>query len=449
MVKEGRRGASATRDEKRPGRDEGRAREPWLIVAGGFHSRGGMDKANAALASYLLERGHAVHLVGHEIDSKLSAHPRAFSQVVARPFGSVLLGERQLSLAAERAMRLLLAHDTRARVVANGGNFVSPDINWVHAVHGAWPPSDAGAPLWFRAKNRLWHALARRRERVAISRARLVVANSERTRRDLVELLGVAVERLRTVYLGGDARPASPRERAEARSWLGVEDARPVVLFAGALGHDHNKGFDTLWRAWRELMSNREWDALLFVAGGGRGLNLWRARVADAGLSDCVRFLDFSERLPEVLAACDLLVSPARYEAYGLNVHEAVCRGVPALVSRRAGVAERYPEALSEMLLPDPEDASDIAARLLRWRRSMHVWKEEFKAFAVELSRRSWSDVAADIVALAEDEGARSVVEQPSGEGERARSSNEDERTRSGEDERAQYVNAEQTEVMS
>jgi glycosyltransferase involved in cell wall biosynthesis len=437
------RAASATRDEKRAGRDEKRvgAREPWLIVAGGFHSRGGMDKANAALASYLLERGHSVHLVGHEIDSKLSAHPRARAQVVARPFGSVLLGERQLSLAAARAMRLLRASHPRARVVANGGNFVSPDINWVHAVHGAWPPSDAGAPLWFRFKNRLWHALARRRERVAIRRARLVVANSERTRRDLVELLGVAPERLRTVYLGGDVRPASPRERAEAREWLGVEEHRPVVLFAGALGHDHNKGFDTLWRAWRELSSGREWDALLIVAGGGRGLNLWRGRVADAGLSDSVRFLDFSERLPEVLAASDLLVSPARYEAYGLNVHEAVCRGVPALVSRRAGVAERYPEALNEMLLPDPEDASDIAARLLRWRRSMRGWREEFAAFAAELGRRSWSDVAADLVALAEGEGAQSVAQQSTSEDERARSSSEDER--------AQYVSVEQTEVMS
>jgi glycogen synthase len=133
-----------------------------------------------------------------------------------------------------------------------------------------------------------------------------------------------------------------------------------------------------------------------------------------------------------VLAASDLLVSPVRYEAYGLNVHEAVCRGVPALVSRRAGVAERYPAALSEMLLPDPEDASDIAARLLRWRRSMHGWKKEFGTFAAELSRRSWADVAEEIVALAEDERAQSAGEQSM-----------------TEDERAQYANVEQTEVLS
>jgi len=393
------------------GAQRGGERAPWLVVAGGFHARGGMDKANAALASYLLERGHTVYLVAHEIDPRLAGHTRARAHVVSRPRGSILLGEQRLARAAGRLLRALRAENPCARIVANGGNFVSPDINWVHAVHAAWPPADAGAPVWFRVKNRLGHALACRREAEALGRARLVVANSERTRRDLVERVGVADGRIHTVYLGGDAGPASARERAEARRWLGIEDGRPVVVFAGALGHDHNKGFDTLWRAWRALSADEGWDALLLVAGGGRGLGRWRARVAGAGRSGGVRFLDFSERLAEVFAASDLLVSPVRYEAYGLNVHEAVCRGVPALVSRQAGVAERYPAALNEMLLPDPEDAADLAARLRRWRASIETWKEAFAPLAAGLNRRSWADVAADFVALAEGEAARASFE--------------------------------------
>ena len=38
-----------------------------------------------------------------------------------------------------------------------------------------------------------------------------------------------------------------------------------------------------------------------------------------------------------------VLVSAPRHEAYGLNVQEAHCRGLPDLVSASAGVAERYP----------------------------------------------------------------------------------------------------------
>jgi glycosyltransferase involved in cell wall biosynthesis len=66
--------------------------------------------------------------------------------------------------------------------------------------------------------------------------------------------------------------------------------------------------------------------------------------------------LGYREDVATILAASDLLASPTRYEAYGLNVHEAICRGVPALVSRSAGVAERYPPELRSWLLDDPDD---------------------------------------------------------------------------------------------
>ena len=47
---------------------------PWVIVAGGFHPRGGMDRANAELAAFLASAGTPVHLVAHEIDASLTEH---------------------------------------------------------------------------------------------------------------------------------------------------------------------------------------------------------------------------------------------------------------------------------------------------------------------------------------------------------------------------------------
>src|SRR2546422_608088 len=76
-----------------------------------------------------------------------------------------------------------------------------------------------------RAKN----AIARTTEKIALSSARLVVANSERTRRDLVEHVGVDPAKIRVVYLGVDAdkfRPLAPAERAATRADLGW-DQRP------------------------------------------------------------------------------------------------------------------------------------------------------------------------------------------------------------------------------
>lgn len=395
----------------------GAGREPWVLVAGGFHARGGMDKANAALAAYLLARGHEVHLVAHEVSDELSSHPRATAYLAPRPAGSVLLGEHYLAKMGRRVAREVRARRPNARFVANGGNCVSNDVNWVHAVHHAWPPADEGAPRWFRAKNRLWHLRARRRESQALGAARVVIANSERTRRDLVERVGLDASRVRVVYLGSEMREeATDAVRAAARERLGIAAGVPVVVFVGALGHDRNKGFDTLWRAWQLLSARGVWDARLLVAGGGRGFERWRALVGEDGDGGRVRLLGFTERVDDVYAAADLLVSPARYEAYGLNVHEAVCRGASALVSARAGIAELFPASLEAMLLPDPEDADDLARRLAAWRAGPDAWRESFRSLASALRRRAWDDMAAELVAFAES----AISSRRSGVAERA-----------------------------
>jgi glycosyltransferase involved in cell wall biosynthesis len=376
---------------------------PWVLVAGGFHPRGGMDRANAELARYLAAHGHPVHLVGHQIDPEIAALPGVVAHRVRRPAGSILLGEAGLDRAGRRVAVAVSTADPETRVVVNGGNCAWPDVVWVHAVHAAWPPADRGAPHWFRAKNRLAKAAARRRERRIVPRARWVIANSLSTARHLVERLEVDAGRIEVVYLGSDPAwvPATPAERAAARSWLAVPDDRPVVAFVGALGHDANKGFDTLLAAWRQVCSRPGWDAVLVAAGGGRGLERWRQRVADSGLAERVRLLGFTDRVGELLAASDLLVSPSRYEAYGLNVHEAVARGLPALVSAEAGIAERFGPGLADALLPDPEDAADLAQRLLAWRADPAALARRFEPLAATLRAWSWSDMASRLAAAA------------------------------------------------
>lgn len=381
------------------------ATRPWVLVAGGFHLRGGMDRANAALAEYLIERGTPLHLVAHEADAALAGRPGVVFHQVPRPLGSFFLGEWLLGWCGRGTARRVTGPWPKARVLVNGGNCYWPDINWVHCVHQAWRPHDSSAPLWFRLKNRIGKFQACRREWSAMQAARLVIANSEQTRRQILGSLDVDPHRVETVYLGADPNwgPASPRERVAAREWLGTAGPRPLVVFVGALGHDRTKGFDTLWSVWRTLCASPDWDADLIVAGGGHEVRRWGKRTAEAGLAERVRLLGFTERVYELLAAADLLVSPVRYEAYGLNVQEAICRGVPAMVSACAGIAERYPPELGEMLLPDPEDVSDLLARLVRWRSQKDLWKERFRPFGDTLRGYTWKDMARRIVSIVEE----------------------------------------------
>jgi glycosyltransferase involved in cell wall biosynthesis len=109
----------------------------------------------------------------------------------------------------------------------------------------------------------------------------------------------------------------------------------------------------------------------------------------------------FTNRVFDLLAAADLLVSPVRYEPYGLNVQEALCRGVPAIVSNEAGVAEEYPPELAEMCLQNPNDPNELADRLRHWRADMAGWRERFRPLSARLRSRTWDDMAREIVAVA------------------------------------------------
>jgi glycosyltransferase involved in cell wall biosynthesis len=378
----------------------------WVIVAGDFSPAGGMDKANYHLAWHLAERPDSeVHLVAHRVAEPLAGHPRVRIHAVRRPLGRHFLGGLLLKRAARRVARRVLADAPRARVIANGANSDWPDVNWVHMVHHACPCQDAGAPLLFRLRNRVSHLLARKGERRSLAHSRLVLVNSEKTAHEVIDRLGVAPARVKVVYLGVDPHQfgaVSPAERDEARRWLGVPDDRPLAVFIGALGYDRNKGFDTLLAACHELAREPGLSLLVRAAGAG-ALGYWQGRIDGLGLTDRVRLLGHVTAVARLLAAADVLVSPTRYDAYGLGVHEALCRGIPAIVSTAAGIGERYPQALAALLLRRPGDAGELAALLRSW----HARREDFRRAAEEFGARlrsyTWIHMAARMVELIEE----------------------------------------------
>ncbi len=376
---------------------------PWVLVAGGFHRNGGMDKANLALAQYLVDQGTPVHLVCYSIDADLARHPLATVHKVSRPANSYFLGRPLLDFTARRIARRMLRRWPDTRVLVNGDSCLWPGINWVHYVHHAWDEGPADGPLWFRAKQKLNAWLTRKRELSAARVGRLFITNSNRTSRDLVERLGVDPQRVHTIYLGAESEwgPVTREEKSASRKLLDLPEGRPVAVFIGSIGHDRRKGFDLLLEAWRTLCADPHWDVDLLVAGSGSALGMCREQVAQWKLNERIRMLGFSDRVRDILAAADVLVSPVRYEAYGLNVQEAICRGVPAIVSSAAGVAERYGPEFTPLLLPDPEDVDDLVARLRLWRSNMAEWEARFQRFGETLRRYGWQEMSGRIVAMA------------------------------------------------
>lgn len=374
---------------------------PWLIVAGDLTPLGGMDVANHALARHLAAGGAEVHLVTHRAWPDLAELPGVRVHPVWRPLGSHLLGGPLLSRAGQAEWRRLRLRDARA--VVNGGNCRIPTANWVHYLHAAYAPSSDG-PAGRRTKAALTHPHNLAAERAALHEARVVICNSIRTKADVVDRLQIQQDKVEVIYYGSDpARfpPVQSDERLAARRALSLENDRPLIGFVGALG-DRRKGFDTLFDAWRQLCGRSDWDASLVVVGSGAEQPQWQARAREAGLEGRMLFLGFRTDVPAILAALDAVVHPARYEAYGLSVHEAICRGLPAIVSASAGVAEKYPPALRDLLIQDPNDPEEIAERLSMWRNGLERYRALLAPLSCAFRARTWDAMAGEIASCVE-----------------------------------------------
>jgi glycosyltransferase involved in cell wall biosynthesis len=371
----------------------------WALAAGDFTPQGGMDRANHALARYLAMSGRDVHLIAHRVWPDLASLPGVTVHHAARPFGAHLLGAPLLARAASTTARRL---GPSTRLLSNGGNtrWVAP--TWVHYLHAAYAPHVAGT------RSRLTAAAGRRwylaREAETMTRAPAIICNSTRTAADVRRCYAVGDAQIEVVYYGVDPDQfgaVTDDARGDARRMLGLDAPSPIAVFIGALG-DRRKGFDVLFDAWQRLCADPAWDVNLAVVGVGGEADAWERRAATARLAARMSFLRFRSDVPRILAAADVLVHPSRYEAYGLGVHEALCRGLPVIVSASAGVAERLPDDLRPLTLPDPIGVDDLVARLRLWRGDTSGWRARAGAAGDVLRRRTWDHMAADIAAIVE-----------------------------------------------
>jgi glycosyltransferase involved in cell wall biosynthesis len=370
----------------------------YLLVTGDFVKTGGMDRANFALADYLARQGNQVHLVAYRVAAELLNYPNVVLHRVPKFLNSYLLSSPLLDSAGRSLARTLGVKGTR--ILVNGGNCQWGDINWVHYVHAAYKP-EIRAGLLGQLKAKMTYQGTLGAEKKALNLAKVIIVNSEKTKLDLIEKLSIPANKIHVVYLGTDSDvfyPASIEKRTQLRNHLNWVNNQPIIVFIGALG-DRRKGFDTLFDAWKQLCADPNWDVNLVAIGTGSELPIWQKLTVEADLESRIQFLGFRSDVPDILRAADCLVAPTRYEAYGLGVHEALCCGLPAIVSATAGVAERYPETLQDLLLSNPDDAVDLAAKLQKWRSHQDDYKKSVFSLSEELRNYTWDDMAKNILA--------------------------------------------------
>jgi len=228
----------------------------------------------------------------------------------------------------------------------------------------------------------------------AARRARLVVANSEATRRAIVERMGVAPEKVRVVYEAVDERFGTLGAEQARRAVAGrFGQQRPYVLYVSNLWPYKNP--DGAIGAFARLRQEYGDDLDLLLAGPddyGRIPSL-RELAERRGAGERVKFLGrvAVEDLVALYAAARVIFYPSLAETFGKPVVEAMRSGVPVVAAR----ATCLPEIVGEAgLLADPTDEEEMAAALHRAVTDEEVRRELIARGRERARRFSWEACA-------------------------------------------------------
>jgi len=243
------------------------------------------------------------------------------------------------------------------------------------AFSALWAAKATGIPFVatyhgvYNAKGRL-----KRWYNAVMTRGEVVIANSEYTRRHVIEEHGIDPERVVAIPRGVDLARFDPErvgtERLEAlRSAWGLDpaDTRLKVLLAGRL--TRWKGQKLLIDAAARLKASGEDRFLILLAGDDQGRAAYRAELEQAigggNLRDNVRIIGHCEDMPAAYLLADVAAAPSLDpEAFGRTAVEPQVMGRPVIAAAHGGATETVVDGKTGWLVaPGDPDAWAEALR--------------------------------------------------------------------------------------
>lgn len=239
----------------------------------------------------------------------------------------------------------------------------------------------------------------------SVGRATHILADSEATKRDLLDLWQVPNEKVTVLYpaVGKAFRPVTKKPHLEAvRRKYKLGNA--PFLFTISTIHPR-KNYKMLIRAYAKIA--QDWSHNLIIAGGKGWLyeDVF-AEVERLGLSGRVKFIGYvhDNDLPAIYSQATLFVFPSLYEGFGFPPLEAMSCGVPVLTSNASSLPEvvasagvqlsphdekEWTETIHRLLL-DAEKRSQMVAqgflqaRKFRWKQAAQQLREVYRGLLRE-----------------------------------------------------------------
>jgi UDP-glucose:(heptosyl)LPS alpha-1,3-glucosyltransferase len=270
-------------------------------------------------------------------------------------------------------------------------------------VHAAWLERLGRERGWARAQLlRLdpMHRLVTATERAMAADERLLfVANSALVAGEIRDFLAVPDRRIRVIENGVDLdrfRPASPAERAAARTGLGVAQGEPLVAFVGS-GFERKGAF----RLVEALALPALGGVRAVIAGRDRKIEALRRRVARLGLEARVAVLGGVGDVRSILAAADVLALPTLYDPMPNAALEAIACGLPVVTCEGAGIAAPLAASGAGVVTTrDPDDLAAGLAQALGAREAMAARALDLRArFDLGAATRAWQRLYDELLA--------------------------------------------------
>lgn len=247
-------------------------------------------------------------------------------------------------------------------------------------------------PWHFSWKHRLWHRTVQPK-RIA-HEARHIIAVSNSTKQDLVQLYKVDPENISVTHLGVSDiyRPIKEKNELErVRSKFNLPEK--FVLFLGTI--EPRKNISTLLKAFKLVKRDSKYEDLNLVISGHLGW-LWRPIIEEARNHPNARNIYFTgfvhdEDKPALYSMAECFVYPSFFEGFGFPPLEAMACGTPTLTSYHSS----FPEVVElSALTVDPHKYGQMADIIMEILDDPKLANDLSKSGIERAGKFSWTSTA-------------------------------------------------------
>jgi UDP-glucose:(heptosyl)LPS alpha-1,3-glucosyltransferase len=267
-------------------------------------------------------------------------------------------------------------------------------------IHAAWVKRLSSIKPWYA---RLWlkidpfHRLLIKTEQSMAKNHRLLfVSNSPMVAKELVDWYQVPKERIVLIENGIDTsifQPSFASEKSQSKKVLGLNQNIPTVLFIGS-GFDRKGAFQLV----EAMLALPQFQ--LIVVGHDKKINQLKKLVSKLGLTDRVSIVGPKKDVRPYLSASDIFCLPSLYDSLPNALLEAICSGLPCVITQDVGISEKIQEAQAGLI--SSRNPDDIAEKIrTAWDNYDELSKSALilsKQFDIKLATQKWIDLYKKII---------------------------------------------------